>query len=137
MTSPLRRESSLGRGFSGRGFSQSTGEFDAHWHLSAATINVLAGQDGMFRADCPEIPGSMRYWSGVTEYLWSAPTTADACKTSYEQTDSSFATSWLCTGCWGLTCEGNMVTSHYIYPGIASPWYCGASHTVDFELWVK
>ena len=109
----------------------------AHFHLSANQINALSIK-GEFRAGCENsLPGSTRYWTGVTNYSWSTTTSSTSCNTSYDQSGTDYTTIWPITGGWGLVCAEDMVTSHELYSGITYPWYCRKSHNVDFEIWAK
>jgi len=116
------------------------GSGTAHFHLSSAQINSIlnspAGQ-GDFRAGCEaDFAGSTRYWTGVNNYSWSSATSAATCNTGYNQSGSTQGAQWN-SGMWGLSSASNIVTSHEFYSGIHRPWYCGASHAVDIEVWAK
>jgi hypothetical protein len=122
--------------------ASNSGSMNATWHLSSATINTIA-TGGEFRADCPGIPDATSYWSGVSNYSWSTCSSeASECDGSYGQTSGSNAFlgclpySQAAPPCMGLCGCGGTI-SHQMYPGIGSPWYCGGSHYVDFEVWVK
>ena len=117
---------------------ESSGSMGSTWHLSSQTVNQLAVGDE-FRGACPEIDGATRYWSGISNYSWS--TFIDNATCSTELGGAQDITPGANNTWFGLVCftgdAASVITSHYMYDPIPTPWYCGVEHEVDFELWVR
>ena len=118
-----------------------------HWHFSEAKINALSREDE-FRALCFESNNNYhRYWWGVSNYHWSALTSASQSWDSYDRSGTQYATSWA-THHYGLVSGNNETTTlitahsgnHWACAGNSGPGgegYTGRSGLANLRMWVK
>ena len=112
------------------------GQIGQTWHLSSVTINDIS-TEGLYRSDCGSASSDARYWTGVSNYQWSATTAAITCHSGYNQTGTDWTPSWAPSTHWGLVCWGNTITSHEYYNPISHPWYCAGRHDTDIRVWAR
>lgn len=98
---------------------------NAHWHYSATKVNALANSNE-FRANCFDSNNNYtRYWYGASNYNWGGLTSASSSWSGYNQTGTSYSTSWAGHH-YGLV-SGNNETVVVITAHSGNQWACGGN----------